>query len=758
MKHYRRWALCLSLLFLSSSGGFANAVAPQNKPVLPAGSGLVCDVTVPEDTPAGVPILFKAGIPADSTDAKTPRGSSAAKAVRAAYDWDFGDGTPHSKLQNPSHSYSNVGWYLWSVRLTVGARSCTKSWILGVLSAKSTNLAEVTRSAVQEFLSGLKKDYQKEDLGLNLVGSRKHPIRVKFEEWAGGGPRCRTRDAEFIFGDGNVLDQGVVSTSLDALKSVPVSRLSLRIKSGHFVCRGPLKYGRGTVQFIDASVEDTGSLKFSSGAQCIFDGGRYQYDGSQWRLMAPDSGLVGAMGKAGDPALLAELAKKHGNALVRLASISSLNSEPLLVDVALNARAADERRAALDKVTSQPLLLQIVNKTGDAEERLAAARRITDQRILQDLARSAADEGVRIAAVNRVTDSSVILGILNDSASPPLRSAAMDRLEVPVVEQIGDQKLLADIAANASNPALRIAAVKKVGDQQLVRQVARTDSDADVRLAAVQQIQDLQALPALVESETSDRVALAAVERISDPALLIKIAAGTSRSPVRRSALNRIADEQMLAQFAAGTTDADLGVAAVERVKTPALLENIARQAVKASVWSSAAKAVHLAPVSPRGLYSRSATSLIVPFTGSPELSSPRSSFVNAGQRVQDILKRNLAAAGWTFAPDDQAKGIDRSRRDLALEAGRKANAQAVLLGNVTAYSRKTAQKGTTVGFDLAVVDVLTGTEIFSESLVNSANGNPTAEKHAENVIKPFVKRMNSTLKKQASLKPTKKK
>lgn len=38
-----------------------------------------------------------------------------------AYDWDFGDGSPHATVQNPSHAYSAAGTYTWT--LTVGSGS-----------------------------------------------------------------------------------------------------------------------------------------------------------------------------------------------------------------------------------------------------------------------------------------------------------------------------------------------------------------------------------------------------------------------------------------------------------------------------------------------------------------------------------------------------------------------------------------------------------------------------------------------------------
>jgi PKD repeat protein len=43
------------------------------------------------------------------------------------YDWDFGDGSPHATVRNPSHAYDSAGAYTWTVVLTLDGRTCTRS-------------------------------------------------------------------------------------------------------------------------------------------------------------------------------------------------------------------------------------------------------------------------------------------------------------------------------------------------------------------------------------------------------------------------------------------------------------------------------------------------------------------------------------------------------------------------------------------------------------------------------------------------------
>ena|GEM_PF-4152909 len=44
-----------------------------------------------------------------------------------SYDWDFGDGTPHSSEQNPSHKYADAGAFTWTLTAAADTVVCTKT-------------------------------------------------------------------------------------------------------------------------------------------------------------------------------------------------------------------------------------------------------------------------------------------------------------------------------------------------------------------------------------------------------------------------------------------------------------------------------------------------------------------------------------------------------------------------------------------------------------------------------------------------------
>ncbi|HWP43125.1 MAG TPA: PKD domain-containing protein, partial [Blastocatellia bacterium] len=53
-----------------------------------------------------------------------------------AFDWSFGDGSPNSNLQNPSHTYTAPGVYTWSLTVSIGnSPVCTRTGTISVTSA-----------------------------------------------------------------------------------------------------------------------------------------------------------------------------------------------------------------------------------------------------------------------------------------------------------------------------------------------------------------------------------------------------------------------------------------------------------------------------------------------------------------------------------------------------------------------------------------------------------------------------------------------
>jgi PKD repeat protein len=85
---------------------------------------LDCSASAPSGGSAGASLSFSASA--------YPSGSCSGS---VAYDWDFGDGSTHSFLQNPAHAYASEGTYTWTLTASVGSAQCTRTGTIAISSA-----------------------------------------------------------------------------------------------------------------------------------------------------------------------------------------------------------------------------------------------------------------------------------------------------------------------------------------------------------------------------------------------------------------------------------------------------------------------------------------------------------------------------------------------------------------------------------------------------------------------------------------------
>jgi PKD repeat protein len=77
---------------------------------------------------AYVPSKVAVGQSLDFSATAIPSGCSGA----AAFDWDFGDGTPHAAERSPSHAYAAPGTYVWTVVITQDGKTCSRTGTITV--------------------------------------------------------------------------------------------------------------------------------------------------------------------------------------------------------------------------------------------------------------------------------------------------------------------------------------------------------------------------------------------------------------------------------------------------------------------------------------------------------------------------------------------------------------------------------------------------------------------------------------------------
>ena len=125
---------------------------------LGAGScSLACTATVPATGQTAAPVALHS--------TATPSGCAGSP----TFDWDFGDGSPHSSQQSPSHAYAQVGAYTWNLAVTTDGQVCTKT---GSITISTPPPCSVTCSATApgSAVVGTPAQFQSNATPLNCAG------------------------------------------------------------------------------------------------------------------------------------------------------------------------------------------------------------------------------------------------------------------------------------------------------------------------------------------------------------------------------------------------------------------------------------------------------------------------------------------------------------------------------------------------------------------------------------------------------------
>lgn len=108
---------------------------PADRPILPVGSSCTLGCGAIASTSSGT-----APLAVQFTGSASPQDCSGS----VTYDWDFGDGTAHASVQNPSHVYQVAGTYTWTMTATIEGVSCSRSGTVTVSPCSLTCSANVS--------------------------------------------------------------------------------------------------------------------------------------------------------------------------------------------------------------------------------------------------------------------------------------------------------------------------------------------------------------------------------------------------------------------------------------------------------------------------------------------------------------------------------------------------------------------------------------------------------------------------------------
>jgi len=142
------------------------------------GCSVQCSASGPSSAAAGSAASFSASATATGCSGEP------------AYDWDFGDGSPHGAGASPAHTYQAAGDYTWQLSVTAGSGACSKSGTVHVTAAGATFTYLVAAIAHNR---GAKGTRWRTDLALQNPSQAPVTLELIFRPRDGGGRRTAER-------------------------------------------------------------------------------------------------------------------------------------------------------------------------------------------------------------------------------------------------------------------------------------------------------------------------------------------------------------------------------------------------------------------------------------------------------------------------------------------------------------------------------------------------------------------------------------
>lgn len=257
--------------------------------------------------------------------------------------------------------------------------------------------------------------------------------------------------------------------------------------------------------------------------------------------------------------------------------------QPLLADVARNARDFVARNLAVSRLQDQSLLADIAKSENpiflEKNSLSMAGFEWSRQRGLHIAPESTRTYAVRrrVWLVERLSDQALLAQIAKSASDPP--SDLGRAVEPRRTFECEDRTSLLHPLGRSLTCAVRRAAVKKLADEALLAEIARADPDWEVRRAAVENshLEDQAALAEVARTDTEWLVRGAAVLRLTDQAqpTFAHVARNDSYTEVRLAAARRLTDQAALADIARTHKDGVLRLVAAGNLADLALAQAI---------------------------------------------------------------------------------------------------------------------------------------------------------------------------------------
>jgi hypothetical protein len=156
---------------------------------------------------------------------------------------------------------------------------------------------------------------------------------------------------------------------------------------------------------------------------------------------------------------------------LRAAAVEQISDQALLAKLVFEDESRQVFYAAIDKLTDQTMLKRVALEHPWARGREFAVLKLTDQQLLADIAIGEDSQMVRRGAVYRLEDAELLKTIALTDRTVSIKREAVDRLV-----KLGEDSLLAEVAATSNDTEIRMRALENI-DEAPPEQVAIADNE-----------------------------------------------------------------------------------------------------------------------------------------------------------------------------------------------------------------------------------------------------------------------------------------
>lgn len=261
---------------------------------------------------------------------------------------------------------------------------------------------------------------------------------------------------------------------------------------------------------------------------------------------------------------------QHANPEVRVKAVTKIQDTNLLAKIACEDKAAEVRSAAVNNISDENILAELLGKQRFIDVIQIAINKINNLQLLVNLAIKAVDPRTRTSAVERITEietdeekcDNLLDNLYNEISSSHIRENIVkhlkkfDRLKeialndssydvkITAAIKLKDSRILANLLSIAILPYHYSMIIENIDDEKTLAEIALNHSEFEAREMAIKKLKDVALIEIIAKSkeEQYNKYSISDVIKLDNTMQLLDIVIYSTKRDVRFKAINCIVD------------------------------------------------------------------------------------------------------------------------------------------------------------------------------------------------------------------------